>query len=65
MSFPPIKGNFSEGFRELVTDMLRKDPQARPSAYELYTLRVPALMVQEEEEEEEMADTVPDDTTTK
>jgi len=64
-SVPPIKGNYSEGFKALVTHMLLKDPQARPSAYDLYTVCVPALMVQEEEEEEEVMDTPPDDTTTK
>ncbi len=64
-AFPPIKGNYSEGFKTLVEHMLMKDPQARPSSYDLYTLRVPALMTQEEEEEDEMSDTPPDDTTTK
>ena len=63
VSVPAIKGTYSEGFKVLVTDMLLKDPQARPSAHDLYTLRVPALMLQEEEEE--VRDTPPDDTTTK
>ena len=33
--------------------MLQKDPEARPSANDLYTLRLPEFMVKEEEEEEE------------
>lgn len=58
MSFAPIKGSYSEKFRELVRDMLQKDPELRPTASDLYTLRLPELVEEEEEEplEEEPLD---------
>ena len=62
VTFAPIRRGYSVGFQELVVQMLQKQPEARPSAYDLYTLRVPPLMQQEEEEVVE--DTPPGDTRT-
>lgn len=63
MSFAPIKGSYSDGFRKLVSDMLQKAPESRPTSNDLYTQRVVELMVKEEEEMEE--DDPPDITKTK
>lgn len=51
-SFAPIREGYSDGFRQLVVDMLQKDPEARPSANDLYTQRLPDLMMAESSEDE-------------
>jgi len=65
VSFPPIRGGYSDGFRQLVLDMLQKEPEQRPSANDLYTQRLVDLIGREEEEEEEMAEETTDITKTK
>lgn len=66
-TFAPIRGGYSDGFRQLVMDMLQKEPEARPSANDLYTLHVPELVQHEsgEDEEESESDEPPDLTKTK
>ena len=65
VSFTPIGGSYSNGFRQLVVDMLQKDPEVRPSANHLYLVRVPELIAMETEEEEEPVEEPPDVTKTK
>lgn len=45
--------------------MLQKEPENRPNASDLYTLRLIDLLGREEEEEEEMAEEPTDITKTK
>ncbi|XP_060073259.1 uncharacterized protein LOC132553034 [Ylistrum balloti] len=42
--FAPVKDNYSSGFKEVIMDMLRQDPEHRPSAHELMYTRLPQLM---------------------
>ena len=57
--FAPIRGNYSPGFRQLVRDLLQRDPDFRPSAAETLYDRLPVLLNQfryqklEEGEEDE------------
>ncbi|KAB7506753.1 Actin-regulating kinase 1, partial [Armadillidium nasatum] len=41
-----IKGNYSPGFRQLVRDLLQRDPEFRPTACEIVTDRLPELLAQ-------------------
>ena len=66
VSFTPIGDSYSDGFRRLVLDMLQKEPDTRPSASDLYLLRLPGLIAMEtEQEEEEKREEPPDITKTK
>ncbi|XP_014670621.1 PREDICTED: uncharacterized protein LOC106811496 [Priapulus caudatus] len=42
--FTPVKGNYSAEFKELIRDMLQREPEYRPSANELLYARLPELM---------------------
>ena len=62
--FAPIRGNYSPLFKQLVRDLLQREPEFRPSASEILLGKLPALRVQyenhyydemEEMEEELMA----------
>ncbi|XP_043239693.1 serine/threonine-protein kinase Nek8-like [Amphibalanus amphitrite] len=44
--FAPIRGNYSPGFRQLVRDLLQRDPDFRPSAAETLYDRLPVLLNQ-------------------
>ena len=46
--FAPIRGNYSPLFKQLVRDLLQRDPEFRPSAAEILLSKVPALHVQYE-----------------
>lgn len=65
VSFAPIRGDFSGGFRKLIADMLQKEPSARPTSNDLYTLRLPDLILEGKKEEEEVAEEPRDLTKTK
>ncbi|XP_037090867.1 serine/threonine-protein kinase Nek8-like [Pollicipes pollicipes] len=60
--FAPIRGNYSPGFRQLVRDLLQRDPDFRPSAAEALYDRLPVLLNQfryqrlEEGEEDEVTE---------
>ncbi|XP_064645012.1 serine/threonine-protein kinase Nek8-like isoform X2 [Lineus longissimus] len=42
--FAPVKGNYSEDFKNLIKDMLEHEPEYRPSANELMYRRLPEKM---------------------
>eukprot|EP00105_Crassostrea_gigas_P014522 XP_011431210.1 PREDICTED: uncharacterized protein LOC105330955 isoform X1 [Crassostrea gigas] len=42
--FAPVKGNYSEEFKSLIMDMLKQDPDERPSANEIMYTRLPELL---------------------
>ncbi|KAK7492848.1 hypothetical protein BaRGS_00015986, partial [Batillaria attramentaria] len=42
--FAPVKENYSTEFRDLVCDMLQRDPDLRPSANDIMYTRLPQLM---------------------
>ncbi|XP_064645457.1 uncharacterized protein LOC135498878 isoform X2 [Lineus longissimus] len=42
--FAPVKGNYSEDFKNLIKDMLEREPEYRPSANELMYRRLPEKM---------------------
>ncbi|XP_069103120.1 uncharacterized protein [Argopecten irradians] len=42
--FAPVRDNYSAGFKDVIMDMLRQDPEQRPSAHELMYTRLPKLM---------------------
>ncbi|KAK4312033.1 hypothetical protein Pmani_016499 [Petrolisthes manimaculis] len=44
--FAPIKGNYSPGFKQLVRDLLQRDPEFRPTAAEVVRERLPELLAQ-------------------
>ncbi|XP_042232485.1 serine/threonine-protein kinase Nek8-like isoform X2 [Homarus americanus] len=44
--FAPIKGNYSPGFKQLVRDLLQRDPDFRPTAAEVVSERLPELLAQ-------------------
>ncbi|KAL3886394.1 hypothetical protein ACJMK2_026392 [Sinanodonta woodiana] len=44
--FAPVKGNYSQEFKDLIMDMLKQNPDERPSATELLYTRLPLLMNQ-------------------
>ena len=46
--FAPIRGAYSPLFKQLVRDLLQRDPEFRPSAAEILLSKVPALHVQYE-----------------
>ena len=41
--FAPVKGNYSEEFKTLIMDMLRQEPESRPSAVDLCNTRLPQV----------------------
>ncbi|XP_059148769.1 uncharacterized protein LOC131935999 [Physella acuta] len=43
-SFPPLKGNFSDEFKDMVTDMLKKNPDERPEAQDIMYTILPQLL---------------------
>ncbi|XP_062510211.1 X-linked retinitis pigmentosa GTPase regulator-like isoform X2 [Corticium candelabrum] len=43
-NYAPLKGNYSEAFRQLVNDLLLRDPAARPSADEIFSKRLRPLL---------------------
>ena len=43
--FAPIKGNYSTEFRNLVSDMLQRDPDLRPSANDIMYHRLSPVSV--------------------
>ncbi|XP_063884250.1 serine/threonine-protein kinase Nek8-like isoform X1 [Scylla paramamosain] len=44
--FAPIRGNYSPGFKQLVRDLLQRDPEFRPTAEEVLNERLPELLAQ-------------------
>ncbi|CAL4067725.1 unnamed protein product, partial [Meganyctiphanes norvegica] len=44
--FAPIKGNYSPGFKQLVRDLLQRDPDFRPASAEICMERLPELLSQ-------------------
>ncbi|XP_048236777.1 uncharacterized protein LOC124117551 isoform X2 [Haliotis rufescens] len=48
--FAPVKGNYSQGFKDLIMDMLSKEPEERPCANDIMYQHVPELMSQFKEE---------------
>ncbi|GFO11680.1 serine/threonine-protein kinase nek8 [Plakobranchus ocellatus] len=42
--FPPIKANYSDGLKDLIKDMLKKNPEERPEANYIMYHRLPSLM---------------------
>ena len=46
--FAPIRGNYSPLFKQLVRDLLQREPEFRPSASEILLAKLPALRVQYE-----------------
>ena len=46
--FAPIRGNYSPLFKQLVRDLLQREPEFRPSASEILLGKLPALKVQYE-----------------
>ncbi|XP_074661631.1 serine/threonine-protein kinase Nek8-like [Tubulanus polymorphus] len=48
-SFAPVKDVYSQEIKDLIRDMLQKDPVYRPSAHELMYHRLPELMSRYEE----------------
>eukprot|EP00094_Tigriopus_californicus_P004958 TCALIF_04774-PA protein Name:"Similar to nek8 Serine/threonine-protein kinase Nek8 (Danio rerio)" AED:0.11 eAED:0.12 QI:30/0.66/0.28/0.85/0.83/0.71/7/0/1060 len=47
--FAPIRGNYSYLFKQLVRDLLQRDPEFRPSASEVLFSKLPELQAQFEE----------------
>ena len=46
--FAPIRGNYTPLFKQLVRDLLQRDPEFRPSAAEILLSKLPGLNVQYE-----------------
>ena len=44
--FAPIRGQYSPMFKQLVRDLLQKDPEFRPSATTILLERMPELLSQ-------------------
>ncbi|GBM25473.1 Serine/threonine-protein kinase Nek8 [Araneus ventricosus] len=42
--FAPVKGNYSPGFKQLIRDLLQRDPDLRPTAAEILHNRLPPLL---------------------
>lgn len=42
--FAPVKGNYSEEFKQLITDMLQKNPNDRPEANDIMYKHLPPLI---------------------
>ena len=53
VQFSPIKGSYTEGFKELIKDMLKKNPEERPEANHIMYHRLPVLMSKVEKKESE------------
>ncbi|KAK3766064.1 hypothetical protein RRG08_002301 [Elysia crispata] len=53
VQFSPIKGNYTEGFKDLIKDMLKMNPEERPEAYHIMYHRLPALMNKFDKKESE------------
>jgi serine/threonine protein kinase len=47
--FAPIRGDYSPQFKQLVRDLLQKDPEFRPRASEVLLARLPELLALHEE----------------
>lgn len=41
--FAPVKGNYSQELKDLIMDMLKQDPDLRPSACEILNIRIPEV----------------------
>lgn len=41
--FAPVKGNYSQELKDLIMDMLKQDPDQRPSASEILYTRIPEV----------------------
>ena len=41
--FAPVKGNYSQEFKDLVMTMLNQDPSDRPSAHQLMYIDLPKV----------------------
>ncbi|CAI8018778.1 Serine/threonine-protein kinase Nek8 [Geodia barretti] len=46
VSFAPVKGDYSDYLKQLITEMLSKNPEDRPSAKEIFTTSLPLLASQ-------------------
>ncbi|GFR93665.1 serine/threonine-protein kinase Nek8 [Elysia marginata] len=44
VQFSPVKGNYSEGLKDLIKDMLKMNPEERPEANHIMYHRLPTLM---------------------
>ena len=44
--FAPIRGHYSPKFKQLVRDLLQRDPEYRPTATTVLLERMPELMAQ-------------------
>ena len=44
--FAPIRGPYSPGFKQLVRDLLQRDPDFRPTASDVLLKRMPDLLAQ-------------------
>uniref|UniRef100_T1J9T1 non-specific serine/threonine protein kinase n=1 Tax=Strigamia maritima TaxID=126957 RepID=T1J9T1_STRMM len=44
--FAPVKGNYSHGLKQLIRDLLQRDPEFRPTAAEILQHRLPELFAQ-------------------
>ncbi|GFT47521.1 hypothetical protein NPIL_194351 [Nephila pilipes] len=42
--FAPVKGNYSASFKQLIRDLLQRDPDVRPTAAEILHNRLPVLL---------------------
>ncbi|GIY41712.1 hypothetical protein CDAR_428491 [Caerostris darwini] len=42
--FAPVKGNYSPGFKQLIRDLLQRDPDLRPTATEILHNHLPSLL---------------------
>ena len=43
--FAPVKGNYSSEFKNLIRDMLQREPEYRPSANELMYQKLPEVSI--------------------
>jgi serine/threonine protein kinase len=41
--FAPVKGNYSQDFKDLIMLMLSQDPENRPSAHDLLYTHIPKV----------------------
>ncbi|XP_053387860.1 uncharacterized protein LOC123541853 [Mercenaria mercenaria] len=48
--FAPVKGNYSQEFKDLIMLMLSQDPEIRPSAHDLLYTHIPKLLANYEDE---------------
>ncbi|XP_071033835.1 serine/threonine-protein kinase Nek8 isoform X3 [Parasteatoda tepidariorum] len=55
--FAPVRGNYSPGFKQLIRDLLQRDPDMRPTATEILNNRLPSLiMVYDEDNNKDYED---------